>query len=424
MNLSNLSQPARAKKRNRVLSFLKLAFMQSNHSLLSPQTSTSPSRHQRGLTLVELMIAMLLGLFLIGGLLQIFISSQQTYRMQEALSRLQENGRFAIDFMTRDIRLAGFKGCSSRSYTVMPPVLNQATAFLYDFNTAIQGFEATSKKAWTPAMVTDITEPSEVGSDVITIRRADEQGFAVIAQGVNKLTLDNSTPDPVPATKPILTASNANLTASSDNLVSAGFLNSSGANNCAIAVVSDCADAAVVFQISAINGNILEYNQGDCLVEGTVVKPGNALANLPPTNVVSQVFPINTTSYYVRTANGQPSLYRRIGSKDAEELVEGVESMEILYGVDTDVKDTSNYGTADYYVKADALYVASDAAATAANWAKVVSVRISLLMTTIDDNLTAQPAASFKFNTVYDTPADRKLRRVVTSTIALRNRVP
>ena len=90
------------------------ASMQSNSSILPHQASTSPSRHQRGLTLVELMIAMLLGLFLLGGLLQIFISSKQTYRMQEGLSRLQENGRFAIDFMARDIRLAGYKGCSSQ----------------------------------------------------------------------------------------------------------------------------------------------------------------------------------------------------------------------------------------------------------------------------------------------------------------------
>ena len=426
MNVSNLSQRARAKKRDRVPSFLKLAFMQSNLSVQLHQTSTSPSRHQRGLTLVELMIALVLGLFLIGGLLQIFISSKQTYRMQEALSRLQENGRFAIDFMTRDIRLAGFKGCSSRSYAALPPVLNldlnQPTAFLYDFNTAIQGFEATSKDAWTPTMVAGITEPFKNGSDVITIRRADEQGFAVTVQDVNKLTLDNSTPDPVPANKPILTASNANLTASSDNLKSAGFLNSSGANNCAIAVVSDCVDVAVVFQVSAINANILGYSQGDCLVDGDIVPPGNALAKLPSTDVVSQVFPINTTSYYVRTANGHPSLYRRIGTQDAQELVEGVESMEILYGVDTDVKDTPNYGTADYYAKADALYVAGDAATTAANWAKVVSVRISLLMTTIDDNLAAQ-TAGFLFNG-YDRTPDRKLRRVVTSTIALRNRVP
>ena len=90
--------------------------------------------------------------------------------------------------------------------------------------------------------------------------------------------------------------------------------------------------------------------------------------------------------------------------------------MEILYGVDTDTVGYSDYGTANYYVTADQV--------NTADWAKnVVSVRISLLVATIDDILTAQPVASFSFNG-QNTPADRKLRRVFTTTIALRNRVP
>jgi type IV pilus assembly protein PilW len=124
-----------------------------------------------------------------------------------------------------------------------------------------------------------------------------------------------------------------------------------------------------------------------------------------------QVRLINTISYFVRTENGQPSLYRRIGANNAQELVEGVEGMEIFYGVDTDAE-----GTANYYVRANQV--------NAADWARnVVSVRISLLVATIDNNLTAQPAGSFSFNG-QNTPADRKLRRVFTSTIALRNRLP
>ena len=70
---------------------------------------------QKGLTLIELMIAMLLGVFLIGGILQIFISTKQSYRMQENLSRLQENGRFAMDFIARDMRMTGYWGCLNPS---------------------------------------------------------------------------------------------------------------------------------------------------------------------------------------------------------------------------------------------------------------------------------------------------------------------
>ena len=65
------------------------------------------------MTLIEIMIALLIGAFLLGGVLQIFIGSKQSNRMQEGLSRLQENGRFAMDFLSRDIRMAGSWGCHS-----------------------------------------------------------------------------------------------------------------------------------------------------------------------------------------------------------------------------------------------------------------------------------------------------------------------
>ncbi len=65
---------------------------------------------QAGLSLVELMVAMLLSLLLMGGVLQIFLSSKQTYSTNEALSHVQENGRFAMSFLTYDIRNAAYKG--------------------------------------------------------------------------------------------------------------------------------------------------------------------------------------------------------------------------------------------------------------------------------------------------------------------------
>jgi type IV pilus assembly protein PilW len=68
---------------------------------------------QSGISLIEIMIALLIGLFLLDGVLQLFSSAQQTYRMQSNLARLQENGRFALDFLERDIRMAGYWGCMS-----------------------------------------------------------------------------------------------------------------------------------------------------------------------------------------------------------------------------------------------------------------------------------------------------------------------
>jgi len=65
--------------------------------------------HQRGLTLIELMVAALLAIFLIGGTLLMHVSARSTFIDAEQLSRIQENVRFASDYMMRDIRNAGFR---------------------------------------------------------------------------------------------------------------------------------------------------------------------------------------------------------------------------------------------------------------------------------------------------------------------------
>ncbi len=346
-----------------------------------------PGRIQKGLTLIELMIAMLLGIFLIGGVIQIFLSSKQTYRMQENLSRIQESGRFAMHFIEQDVRMSGSIGCNSQSSIIN--TLTTPVPFLYDFSTAIQGFDATSPTIWTPVINADIISPLG-GSDVITIRRSDDQGFTVIAHATPSagLTLD--------------------ATATTANLKAAGYLNNLGANNCMTVVVSNCATAAV-FQVSAIAGTVLSHNiGGGC-------EPKNVTAELGTTTFKGgQVFPINTISYYVRKRNpldpgNQPSLYRRVGANDPQELVEGIENMQILYGV-----DTNNDNTPDFYEKADSVLL---------NWPNVVSIRISLLVVSLDDNVAAQPIPYVFNNAPPFTPPDRRIRRVFTSIIALRNRL-
>lgn len=368
------------------------------------------SRNQQGLTLVEIMVAMTLGVFITAGILQLFISSRQTYRSQEALSRLQENGRFAIDFMARDIRMAGFRGCASGSSNdnAMNIDLNVATPsnYLYLFRTFIQGFEATSETEWTPAIGADDMNEDAMNtlqnpvkkSDVLTVRRANDRGFAVVSvdNAAKSMVLDST----VSASDATMTSSNANLTASTANLTEVDFVN----GKCALAIIANCTTADV-FQISTVAGATLNYVASVC------ASPDNKATGLAGGYIAgAQVYPINTISYYVRNNTaGQPSLYRRVGSSASQELVEGVERMEILYGVDTEPN-----GTANYFVTADTI----DAAG---NWGKVVSVRLRLLLATTENNLAAQTAVPFEFNG-FDTTADRKLRRIFSDTIALRNR--
>ena len=67
----------------------------------------SPRAAQQGLSLVELMVAIALGLFLSWGAIQAFLSGKQTYSTQQALSRIQENARLVQDFLGFDIRSDG-----------------------------------------------------------------------------------------------------------------------------------------------------------------------------------------------------------------------------------------------------------------------------------------------------------------------------
>lgn len=75
--------------------------------------SVSQRRYQYGLTLVELMISMLLGLLILGGVLGVFISSTTTFTTTRAIDHIQENARFAIEYFSRDIREAGLVPCNS-----------------------------------------------------------------------------------------------------------------------------------------------------------------------------------------------------------------------------------------------------------------------------------------------------------------------
>ena len=60
------------------------------------------------------MIGLVLGLLIMGASVQAFLANKQTYRFNSALSRMQEDGRYAVAAMARDIRMAGFVGCASR----------------------------------------------------------------------------------------------------------------------------------------------------------------------------------------------------------------------------------------------------------------------------------------------------------------------
>src|SRR5690349_4677422 len=85
----------------------------------SPHTAR-PSQ-MKGLTLLELMIAMTLGLVIVAAVGWIYVRTTQTYRLQDSAARLQEGARYAFELISNDLRMAGSAGCS---YQTSADVLN------------------------------------------------------------------------------------------------------------------------------------------------------------------------------------------------------------------------------------------------------------------------------------------------------------
>jgi type IV pilus assembly protein PilW len=333
------------------------------------------AQFQQGLTLIELMIAMVLGLATLAGIIDIFVSSKQMYRIQNERAQLQENGQFAIQFLTNKIRIAGYNGCSTRSAASAVTNTLNSSSYLWDFNTFIQGVEATGTNIWTPSLDTSISSPLN-GSDVLTVRGiANKSTIAVTAHP------DGSPPG----------SANIEVT------------DASGLEQYDVVMVSDCL-ASAIFQITnSINEDNIEHDTE----AGT---PGNASESLAKNYSGAEMMKLVTTSYFIKdNASGVPSLYQAVFNDPPQELVEGVENMQLLYGV------ASNGDEAiDQYQTANAV----------SNWDNVKSVRVSLLLRSAEDDLTVDSPQNYLFNNISVTPTDNRLRAVYTRTITLRNRVP
>ncbi len=344
-------------------------------------------RSQSGMTLVEILVALVISLVLLGGVIQIFLGNKITYRVQDNLSQIQENGRYAIDLLNQDIRMANYRGCAGPKAPVRNTLNNSSN---YNWNlvgdTSVQGFNATSV-GWTPNLDSSITGV-RANSDVIAIRGPDTTNSAFVVAQANGTTALRVTPP-------------SDLSLQVNDIV----------------MVADCANIAV-FQITAITaggGNTI--NLGHTAGSGN---PGNTTANLINTFVGGEVTQVGTKTYYIGTgASGQPALFRRTATA-TQELIEGVEDMQVVFGVDSATLcgvGAGNDGAIDCYLSANAI--------NATDWPSVRSVQIRLLLRSLEDNLTptSQPIAYNGGTVNSGSGADRRLRQAFTTTISLRNQL-
>ena len=343
---------------------------------MSANRFNSP-RRIKGLSLIELMIALTIGLIITLAVGQVYIGSRTTYRTQDALSRLQENARYAMDTISHDLRMAGQIGCSVDS-TKSANVLNNAS--YGDLFGAIKGANKTGT-AIAPFTATT------ANSDVIRIFRADETTEALISS-------------------------------SSAGTATLNFAAAPSFNTGDILVATDCSTAAV-FQASSVAGTAVKHQvvamtPGNCTDK---IGPATAPLTCPAPGTIADTFPQGTkvmrvtgNLYYVANNSAtQPSLYRQklvAGALTSDELVEGVEDMQITYGLDTNADGSVDTFTSD--------------AAGIANWSLVKSVQISLLMRTAEDNVSGVNQ-QYTWRGAPVTATDHRLRKVFSTTIALRD---
>ncbi len=324
----------------------------------------SLGHRQKGLSLVEIMIAMLLGLFLTGGILQIFSSSRLTYRVHEATSRMQETGRMALEVLSREIRGADFWGCNSDVKNLTNNLDSGGGAGYVDYGAGgVVGTEGGS------------------GPDSLVLRGAVDMELGV---------------EP-----PYGPQASANIQIPPDSGLVQGD----------IVAVSDC-EKGDIFQITNANpeSGVLVHNTG------AAVSPGNYNAtnpDCPGTNAhcLSKVYgadanillPEEITYNIGIGSEGEPALFR-----NGQEYLDGVEDLQLLYG-----EDIADSGVASYYVPADQVV----------DMEKVVSIRLAVVTRSYENNLTGGVNQSYSVLGENRTAPDFRLRQVYSTTVNIRNRM-
>ncbi len=336
---------------------------------------------QQGFSLIELMISITIGVILMTGVVQMFLSSKQVFSTQQGISRIQETGRLAIDFLANDIRQAGYMGCISRAKPNITNTLNDAENYKWDFDVGIQGYLAAPAGA-------DLLPPPNADTDILTIRSASGNGASVMGKnGSGRM--------------PVTLTTEPGADCPSDICIGD------------ILIITDCAKARV-FQAT----NAVEAGGGVNVVHAASGDPGNAISSWGGNgagaeesfDIGSEIVNVRTTTYYIAdNADGIPGLWQKVGNDTAYELLEGVEDMSLQFGVDTTPVP-------------DARVDAVMAIAAVPDWELVLSVQVELLVRSTDDNISPENQ-SYTFAGVDETATDKRIRKVFSSTVGIRSRL-
>ena len=339
---------------------------------------------QRGLTLTELMVSVAISVAVLVALSNVYLGSRVAYRTNEALARVQETGRLALDWIARDLRSTGFAGCLSRGAQV-EVYSNPRPAGLSPL-AVLRGYERAAGFDY-PAGIERL--PGDVHSDVVRILAVDA-------------------------------TARANIDGDSD--VAAATIairdNQAGFERDDVLVVSDCRRAAV-FTVTGVQSKPVRLVHAADR-NGGLDTPTHLIS--PPFKARDGAFVarLGSATYFIGRPKGSkeapPSLYRA-GLERTEKVVENVEDLDFVYGIDSD-----GDGAVDRYLRADRV--------DAAQWDRVLSVRVGLVAVSVEAAVAGGEQAvqlrDIDDDTVVDAQpvrGDRRLRQVFTTTVSLRNRL-
>jgi type IV pilus assembly protein PilW len=280
-----------------------------------PEYTKSGKRFQ-GFTLIELLVGMMLSLFLIGGIVTVYIGSKKGYQSREELSALEDNGRVAIQALVSHLEHTGYAGA----------------------------------------------DPLYINSHFITAADRPIDGLCAAPGG-------------------------SNITISDTDLL----LNT-----------TDGANASDTIGLVSVADTVINT---DCTGQEIrdECKAGNA---------VNSVGTLIYNSFYVQQAAGEEPRLMCAGSVGADPVVlaEGVEEIQFLYGVDTDQDKRHNQ-----------YFSAAQLNAGVASWGNVVSVKVAILIRSINQIKPASMPASYQLLDRVVATNDRYHRAVFSAEVPLRN---
>jgi type IV pilus assembly protein PilW len=381
-----------------------------------------PKKHlsrpgQGGFTLVELMIASTIGLIILVALGQLFVTSRATYVLEDGLARAQESGRFAMEILSQDIRMAGYMGCHNASDGAALPDGNGVgtscpTSFCNMANPAdestrfaaegIRGYAYVGTGGntlgdWSPSLPVAFFVDGEVKpyTDVILIQYAVSTGTYITGNtGPNNANIQISSGSPIA------------------DVIDAGD----------VLMISDC-KSTDVFRVTGTSGG------SGATVTIPHANNANLSSHLPHEyGPDAEILRLVSRVYYIAESdtNQEPALMRKeladLGGGgvpgDPQELIQGIEDMRLIYGVDTDAPADK---IANRYVVAHEVVDLTGPGTT--DWDDVVSLRLGLLIrtpSTVDQQLDTNTYELVDGVSV-DPVDDRRRRQVYRTTIELRN---